>query len=394
MLELGFVSLRRLRRLHAERHRRPKVLCVYAYADVLQSVFQHLLEILRYRDHDAFDIAAILPAAGGCSRALEAAGVPVLFGRMVPAGKNLRYLRAVLSFAWRLGRESVDLVYFADYDRWRPAEFLGALLAGVPVVVHLRAVFTEGMATDRCLRSAYAFIGDSGASLGALRGRVPDETLHVVHCFVDFAHFAPAPDRQAQVFDSHPPVVGFVGFFRPEKGIEDFLAMVKITRATRPEVCYLAVGGDSSASNRNWLERMKRHAVEIGVADVVTFTGHRTDIPEVMRSLDVLVVPSLTEGFGRVVVEAGAVGTPVVGANVGGIPEALEDGVTGVLVPPRDPAATAAAVLRVLDDQAWRAQVAAIAPVRVRERFAPLKQVRAIEAIWREALEPGRARSS
>ena len=162
--------------------------------------------------------------------------------------------------------------------------------------------------------------------------------------------------------------------------------MVKITRTARPEVRYLAVGGDPAMSNRNWLERMRRHADDIGVADVVTFTGPRTDIPEVMCSLDVLVVPSWTEGFGRVVVEAGAVGTPVVGTNVGGIPEALEDGVTGVLVPPRDPAAMGAAVLRVLDDQAWRAQVAAVAPVRVRERFAPQKQVRAIEAIWREAL--------
>jgi len=394
MLESTFAALRHLHRWRAVRRPRPKVLCVYAWADALESMFHNLLEILRYRDPDAFDVTAIVPAEGGCSRALEAAGVPVLFGRMVPAGKNLRYLRAVLSFAWRLGRESIDLVYFPDYDRWRPAELLGALVAGVPVVIHVRAPMGEGMAAEPCLRSVSAIIGDSEATLRALHGRVPEEALHVVHGFVDFARFPVDPDRQERVFDAHPRVVGFVGFFRPEKGIEDFLAVAKIVKTARPEVRFRAVGGDSSMTKHGWQEKMKRHAVEIGVADVVTFAGHRTDIPDVMRSLDVLVIPSLREGLVRVALEAGAVGTPVVGANAGGIPEALEDGVTGVLVPPSDPVATAAAVLRVLDDRAWRARVATVAPARVRERFAPQKQVRTIETIWHEALEPGRARSS
>jgi glycosyltransferase involved in cell wall biosynthesis len=364
----------------------PKVLWVYGYANTFGGSFNVQLDILRQRDPGSFAISALLPAAGNVSREFEALGVPAIFQRPVAAGKNTRYVHAVWSARRLLRREKVDLVYFADYATWRPPLLVAAYVAAVPVVVHLRSPISDEFASDRWLRSARAIIGNSRATLRALRGRVPDEMLHVVSNFVDFARFVPGPDRRTEFFPQRCAVVGFVGIFRPEKGIEYFLDMAKIVRATRPDVRYLAVGGESAVRDRGWFEKMRGYAAEIGVADVICFTGSRSDIPAIMRSVDVLVVPSLNEGFGLVIVEANAVGTPVIGANAAGIPEVIEDGVTGLLVPPRDPVAMAAAVLRVLDDSAWRARVAALAPRRVRERFAPDQQVAAIAAIWRGAL--------
>jgi glycosyltransferase involved in cell wall biosynthesis len=240
------------------------------------------------------------------------------------------------------------------------------------------------MAADPSLRIADAIIGNSSATLQALRGTVPDRILHVIYNGIDVERFTPGPARKFSTDGAG--VVGFVGIFRPPKGVEYFLDMARLLREQRPAVRYLAVGGDLPRSAQSWLAQMQRHAEAIGVADVVHFTGLRDDIPEIMRSLDVLVVPSLSEGFGRVIAEANAVGTPVVAAAVGGIPEVVEDGVTGVLVPPRDAAALAAAVGRVLDDHAWRGRVAACAPARIRARFAPAPQVRAIEAVWNHVM--------
>ena len=366
--------------------RRPKILCLYGWQDAIGGPFSNMLEILQHCERDAFAVAALVPAPGLCSRALAAKGIPVLFGEMLRAGKNARYLRAVLFSAWQMRRESIDLAYFVNYDRWRPAQLLGARLAGVPVVAHLRAPISDGLAAERYLHAAKVIIGNSQATLRALRGRVPDSKLRVVYGAVDFDRFEPVPNRRRDVGNGHRPVVGFVGFFRPEKGFEDFLAMVAILRKARPSIRYLAVGGNSRATEQDWLERMKSMAGELGVADVVTFTGHRSDIPDVMRGLDVLVVPSHLDAFPRVILEANAVGTAVVATDCAGIPELLEDGVTGLLVPPRDPEALAAAVLHAVDDREWRARIAAVAPVRVRERFGLEKQLRAIEAIWREAL--------
>jgi glycosyltransferase involved in cell wall biosynthesis len=362
-----------------------RVLWVVDVVDASIGSFNSVLGILRHLDRDAFDVVAVVPAPGRCSQALEGLGARVLYRPIVASGKTLRYLGAVISAYRMLRREACGLVYFTDHARWRPAELLAARLARLPAVVRFGAPPSDAMAADPSLRGARAIIGDSRATLRPLRGHMPDTALHVVYPCIDLDRFGRGPDRRGNFFARDAPIVGFVGMFRPEKGIEYFLEMAAILRTARPDVRYLAVGGES-AGERNWLARMQGHAAACGVDDVVHFAGLRTDIPEIMRTLDVLVVPSLTEGFGAVIVEANAAGVPVVASSVGGIPEVLEDGITGILVPPRSAAALAAAVQRILDDGAWRARVAALAPARVRARFSPAAQVRASEAIWRAAL--------
>ena len=250
-----------------------------------------------------------------------------------------------------------------------PAELLAARWVAVPAVVHLRTPPRAGFFDDPTLRSGRAACGSSAAVLKPLRERLPGTPFHVVYPCIDFDRFDAGADRRGEFFPPGTPIVGFVGMFRPEKGIEYFLDAAAILHRQRPAVRYLAVGGESPGSGRDWLAHMRRHAATRGVADVVHFTGLRTDIPELMRTLDVLAVPSLCEGFGRVIVEANAVGVPVVAFDSAGIPEALEDGVTGMLVPLRDTTAMVAAGGRALDDANWRTRVAALAPVRVRTRF-------------------------
>ena len=94
----------------------------------------------------------------------------------------------------------------------------------------------------------------------------------------------------------------------PEKGIEYFLDMARLLRTRHPGVRFLMVGGESASHDRGWLPRMKGYAEQLGLADVVHFAGPREDIPDIMRSIDLLVVPSLNEGFGRVILEAERVG--------------------------------------------------------------------------------------
>jgi len=367
---------------------RARVLWVVDHVDASIGSFTNLVRLLRYLDRDAFEVVAVVPARGSCGGALQAHGVRVLYRPLVASGRNLPYLSAVIA-AWRLlQREAIALLYFTDYVRWRPAELPAARWARVPAVVRFGAPPSTGGAADPSLLGARAIIATSRAALQPLRGRLPDARLHVVHPCIDFDRFGAGGDHRGAFFPRATPIVGFVGIFRPEKGVEEFLDMAALLRTRRPDVRYLAVGGDSAGATRNWLARMQEHAAALGIADVVHFTGLRTDIPEMMRTVDVLVVPSLTEAFGAVIVEANAVGTPVVAFAVGGIPEVLEHEVTGLLVPPRDVAATAAAVQRALEDGAWRARVAAAAPARVRARFDPAEQARATEAIWRAALAP------
>jgi glycosyltransferase involved in cell wall biosynthesis len=366
---------------------RPRVLWVIDQPHAVAGSFVGVVELAEWIDRDAFEVVVSVPEPGSSGAAFKALGLPVWGRRIVPAGRTAMYVAAVWSFFRLLRRERIGLVYFPDYARWRPAELLASRYATTPTVIHLRAPATNGIAADPSFRWARAIVGNSSATLTALRGRIPDARLHVVYNCIDFERFDAAEDHRGTLVPRDVPVVGYVGMLRPEKGIEHFLAMAAILRRSRPDIRYLVVGGPSPHLP-GWEPYLHEYAAALGVADIVHFAGLRNDIPAVMRSLDVLVVPSLNEGFGRVIIEANAVGVPVVASNAAGIPEVVEDGVTGVLVPLADPDALAAAVGRILDDAAWRARVRSTAPARVRSRFSPSTQVRALEAVWRTALEP------
>jgi len=145
-------------------------------------------------------------------------------------------------------------------------------------------------------------------------------------------------------------VIGFVKHLLPKYGPEYLLRSIPIVRKAYPAIKVLLVGDGPLRSN---LESL---AKELEITDVVTFCGRlpHEKVPEYVAQMDVMVMPSIyeSETFGVAAAEAEAIGVPVVATNVGGIPEAVADGVTGILVPPRDPQALASAVLRLIEEPA------------------------------------------
>jgi glycosyltransferase involved in cell wall biosynthesis len=133
---------------------------------------------------------------------------------------------------------------------------------------------------------------------------------------------------------------------------------------------------------------LERQAAPLG--DAVTFLGMRQDVPEVMAALDVLVVPSLNEGMGRVALEAGAAGIPVVASRVGGLPDVIDDGETGLLAPPKDARAIADAVLELVRAPERRALMGATARARVVPHFSLENMVLRIEELYEELLRERR----
>jgi glycosyltransferase involved in cell wall biosynthesis len=134
---------------------------------------------------------------------------------------------------------------------------------------------------------------------------------------------------------------------------------------------------------------LEEHIRQAGLSERMILTGNRADVPELMRAMDVFVLPSLREPFGIVMLEAQACGTPVVGTRVDGIPETMEEGVTGLLVPPADGAALADAVLELLGDPGRRQRMAAAGVERVRTRFGKHAMAEATAALY-ERVAAGR----
>jgi glycosyltransferase involved in cell wall biosynthesis len=361
-----------------------RVLCFYHRAETFGGSFNSVFDVLGRVDRRQFQPIVALPGPGNCQKQIEQLNLPVVFEREVAGSRTPRYAWSVAAAAWYLRRHAVALVYITDYVTWRSSALLAARIARVPSVVHVRAPLGSGV-VDAELVKASVVVGNSEATIRSLRVR-RRRPVRVIHNFIDAAPFAAASDIRSAFFPDRPPVIGFVGVFRPEKGIEYFLEMARLVGLVRPDVRFLAVGGESAVQDVGWFEKMRALARELGLDDRVHFTGQRTDVPDLMRSIDVLVVPSLNEGFGRVIVEANAAGVPAVGVDAAGIPEVIHDGITGALVPPRDAAAMASAVLRLLDDADLRDRMKRTLPEFVRQNFSPEAKIAQLEAAWRDAL--------
>ncbi|MDA8210272.1 MAG: glycosyltransferase [Clostridia bacterium] len=160
------------------------------------------------------------------------------------------------------------------------------------------------------------------------------------------------------------PVLGMIARFHPVKGHRFFLEAAKTISRVRPDCRFLLVG---SGQYRSEVEAMVK---QLGLREQVIFTGYREDIVDVLHSLDILVISSLSEGFGLTAIEAMAMKAPVVATRVGGLPEIIKDGNNGILVPPADGQAIAQAVLDLLADPEDSRAMAARAFEHVRENFS------------------------
>jgi glycosyltransferase involved in cell wall biosynthesis len=175
------------------------------------------------------------------------------------------------------------------------------------------------------------------------------------------------------------PIVGVVARLEAEKGHRTLIDAWPDVLAAVPNAWLLVIG---EGSERDALEAQ---AASLGVSERVVFTGRREDVPAVTAALDVAVLPSYREAQGLSVLEAMALSRPVVASNVGGIPEMIEDGVTGLLVPPNDCSALATAIVKLLTDHPYADMIAKRGHDLVHDRFCVELMVNSIESLYDEA---------
>jgi len=215
--------------------------------------------------------------------------------------------------------------------------------------------------------------------------RVPAERVRVIWNGAPLAEFGPvsrevaAATRAAVGLPRDALVVGSIGRLNEQKGHRYLLEAAPALLARDPDARFLIVGdGDLSAP-------LRQQAQDLGIGESVVFTGHRSDVRELLGAIDVVCMPSLYEGTPLALFEAMAAGRAIVASAVDGCAEILLDGKTGLLVPPRDPAALSQALDRVLAGPALRGTLGAAARVASRE-YDIDRTVRRIEALYGEVL--------
>lgn len=304
-----------------------------------------------------------------------------------------------LRAAWHLKRVMAAGGYHLVHTHGVRANFLGRLAAraaGLPVVTTVHSLLSQdypglfsravNVCSERLTRGFTAhFIAVSGFLAAALEKEgVPRERITVIRNGMEVT----LPDREEPVtlrerfgLPEDAPLVAAVGRLHRVKGHRHFVMAAAQVLARHPEARFLIIG---AGPERPALEKQ---VGDLGLRGKVIVTGFIKDVLRYYREFAVLVLPSLAEGFGLVILEAFLCGTPVVATQVGGVPEVVRDGETGLLVPPADAAALAAAIDRVLEDPAAARAMAARGRDFVRQNFTADRMAAATVAVYRNVLE-------
>ncbi|MBW3611441.1 MAG: glycosyltransferase [Actinobacteria bacterium] len=212
------------------------------------------------------------------------------------------------------------------------------------------------------------------------RGRAPVRLIYNGIPLDTFDRRRVEPDRSVFSVPDHHKVVGHMATFTTKKNQADLLRAAKLVLDENPDVTFVLVG---KGHLQPYLEQL---AHELGIGDRVMFPGFVTNPHEVLASFDIFALSSLYEGLPTVVIEAMASGVPVVATSVGGTAEIINHDHDGVLVPPGDPQALARGMLRLLGDDALRAEMGKRAEISARSKFDIRRRVQEVERAYDEVL--------
>jgi len=352
---------------------------------------EHVLNLVTRIDRERYDLSVCSLSAGSAVRRLERAGIEVCIidGRDDEAAieevaahlaatradviHNHMYRAEIVGTqaAWRVAesaRQRPYIVSTVHSSRVRSDEDRALVRRLTPKMDHLIAVSTSivhKIELEERVGAPVTLIYN-GIDLDRYDQQLPCCTL-----------------REEYGLPPEGPMVGVVARLEPEKGHPTLLDAWPAVLAELPTATLLIIGEGSRQ------EALEAQAAALGITASVVFTGRRDDVPAVTKALDVAVLPSYREAQGLTVLEAMALSRPVVASNVGGIPEMIEDGVTGLLVPPHEPPALAAAVIRLLRDHPLADTLGRAGHDLVHERFCVQLMARGVETIYDEAVLTG-----
>lgn len=308
----------------------------------------------------------------------------------------------LVRLAHHLRHDDVDVIH-CHQSRDIAVAVPAMLLSGIrrPVILS-KSVGSYIMKRDLLHRLTHAHISRVLAISSVIKRNViattpvAPERVITYPFFVNTERFAreranPAKLREEFGVPHGSILIGFVGRFSPGKGHEELLQASVILHQRHPHARVLVVG-EASYGEEEYHREILAMASRVGLEDIVTFTGFRRDVPDVMAAFDVLAFPSHAEAFGMVLIEAMAMERPVVCTNCDGVLDIVVDGVTGLYVEPRNPQQLADALSLLIGDGDLREKMGREGRKRVLAHFDERASIDRLEAIYAEVRAESPAR--
>jgi glycosyltransferase involved in cell wall biosynthesis len=302
-----------------------------------------------------------------------------------------RYVPDAVALSRLIAAQKIDVLHLNNGPHSNHAALLAAWWSRRPCVCHVRDYGAAHWLDHWLSRRVdyYAFM--STALQEQVKADVPELRGGVIFDGLDLHPPPPTAQRlhlrQQLGLGAADFVVGNVGRITTWKGQDVFLRALARIRTQTPGLKALIVGEPDPPSEQAYLEQLRSLTRELGLEDVVIFTGYRPDIPAVMSALDLLVHSScVPEPFGIVLIEGMAAGLPVVATRAGGVLDIVQEGVTGWLVPIRDDLAMAAAIAGAAQDRELAQRLGQNGRQQALSRFSVAQYAAGVEAIYADLI--------
>jgi glycosyltransferase involved in cell wall biosynthesis len=367
-----------------------------------------LLHLVQALDRKQYEPVVMLASDGPLAGQLKDAGVET---HVLPldssvtqtrkgslGGGSLLKIRPVLStlrYTWYLRRFILDQRADLVHTNSLKADIIGgfaARLAGVPLIWHVRDRIADDYLPAKVVKIfrwllrifPHHVIANSQATLATLH-LPPGKKRDVVSSGVTPDGENPAINT-AERLRLGAPLIGIVGRISPWKGQHIFLRAAAMVKARFPGARFQIIGS-ALFDEAGYEKEIRALTDELGLSDSVEFMGFRSDVPQLMARLDILAHASTTgEPFGQVVAQGMLAGKPVVATNGGGVPEIVEDGISGLLVRMDDAPALGAALLWLVDHPEEAEKIARAGRRRILDHFTIEQTVRKVQTIYDEML--------
>lgn len=334
-----------------------------------------LYYLIKHLNKESFHPIVLCPEEGKLSEKMRGLGADVVYLNI----GRIRHMNlfVVLKLISIIKKHGINIVH-TDSTTETFYAGIAVQIMRIPLVWHIRVSESAGhldrllsLLSDRLILVAKAL----SSRFKWLEG---SSKLAVVHNAVDLEEFDSFTSRSSirkefGIRDSEIVLV-CIGRIEERKGQEYLVNAMKHVDNAR-----LVIIGKK---NEVYFKKLKEITEEYGLSDRIIFTGHRKDIPSILREIDIMVMPTFTEGFSRVILEAMATGKPVIATDVGGTPEAVIDGVTGYIVPTRDSLALTNRINELVNDGKKREEMGRAGRTRVEEKFSMKDCIKKVEGIY------------
>lgn len=342
-------------------------------------------EMNAFRQH-GHRLLLAAPSASGILQKVKEAGFEVCAFEDSPA----HFPSAVVRLTRFFRRHAVQVVNtHSSRDGWIAG--LAARLAGVPLLIrsrHIEVDYPNRFFSRLAFKTLPHHVITTSQRISARlieELQLPSDRVSCVPTGIDLARFNPQVAgslHQELGLPRDTPLVGMISVLRSWKGHYVFIDAITLLLEKLPQARFIIAGTGTKK------DRLTATIREAGLEKRILMIGHRDDVPGVLASLTALVLPSTAhEGIPQIILQAQAVGTPVIGTTVGGIPEVVRHEETGLLIPPADPKALAEAIHRLLGDPALRERIRQNALACAQHEHGLERMCERLEAIYRRYLE-------